>query len=150
MRYKYNMRYKSNMQYKSRSTIIFLIFLILIFISLNNEIITINAKIEPDTIYVNEEFKIIVTIESNEPINIQELPEFDKIYEIKILKPPQIEEKYEATYLSYKINKKYTSIITFFLICEEEVNIQGSSLKFKINNKNHILKDFVIPIISRS
>lgn len=139
------------MRYKNRlTTALFLIFLFFIFISSEDEIITISAKIEPTTIYVNEEFKIIVTIESNEPINIQELPEFDKIYEIKVLRPPQIEQKYEATYLSYRINKIYTSIITFFLICEEEVNIQGSSLKFKINNKIHILKDFVIPIISKS
>ncbi len=130
--------------------IILLIISTFFFLSMENEDMIINATIEPNTIYVNEEFKIIVTIESNKPINIQQTPEFDKIYDIKIVKEAEIEESYKASYLNGKIFVRYITKITFFLICEEEVNIAGTSLKFKINDKYHILKDFFIPVVSKS
>ncbi len=129
---------------------LFIFFTFFIFISYSNEIITINAKIDPLTIYVDEEFKIIVTIESNHPINIEEYPSFAKIKAVKQIKEPEFQQKYEVQFLNYKIVEKYTVTITFYLLAEEEENILGTSFKFKINNNYHVLKDFIIPIISRS
>ncbi len=118
--------------------------------SFDEDTIIINAKIEPNTVYVNEEFKIIVTIESNSPLIIQEIPSFDKFDSIKQIQLPIIEEKQEASFLNKKFYTKYTTIVTFFLISYEETNIQGSSFVFKINDKIHILKDFFIPIVSKA
>lgn len=133
----------------------FFLFLIIISIlilnfSFDEDTIIINAKIEPNTVYVNEEFKIIVTIESNSPLIIQEIPSFDKFDSIKQIQLPIIEEKQEASFLNKKFFAKYTTIVTFFLISYEETNIQGSSFVFKINDKIHILKDFFIPIVSKA